>query len=749
MSQLRYRSLVSLVTVIICCVATEVAYGQGTLTDSLVLRNPTNGRTTLLASPLVPVVSPWYLTLPGTVGTSNSLLFSTVTGDNAELSWLAPGANNTVLTISGGVPQWLAGDSWLLLGNAAVNEATQFLGTQDDRDLNLRSNNLTRIRVNQELDQGVEVFRPTSTDALYNVLTLSLNMENSGGWAVATDGTSGLLNTIDFGSAGPGGAAQTGTLFGNRTRILMNRGAGHTYNRIVGYGALWQATNTASISSLIGFLSEESALSSTHTTTNLYHFRSELNGAGTVTNLFGYSMATPSGTLNNVVAFDASNIPTGAGNRYAFRYDASGGNQPFAVSAGGNITSGTLTPLATSRILITSMAATGARAIDVDMTGTTTSSGLVVRNVGATGTDDAGVLIGSAVAGTGTAIRISGVAGFNSPNTGVDMVFSTTGINAVPRSMGAGVGVSVGVPSGNRTRIGGEFFSRASGGNALGLRADVNATAALGSFGIGGLLQTSGITGTLWPLVVTSENNNDVYLGSTLADQPSALSSVLAGTSNLNTTYLHNARISGSAVFVGSTSGTVSLAAPAVVTTHDYRLPTAQGTVGAALRIASVAGVSSQLAWTDDPVAPAPLFARRTADIAYNSNALANDAQLLLALAVSNIYEFEAMIAYDGTTSADDLQIAFTVPAGASIRWGVTGGNGVSVSPSSIDASGTAISDIPVNTTTPGNDVMIMVKGLVVMGATAGNLQLRVATTTVGKTVRLLTNSYIKASRMN
>ncbi|MBK7034039.1 MAG: hypothetical protein IPH49_12430 [Ignavibacteria bacterium] len=519
MTTSRYCLLLLVAFVLFVNGATDVV-AQGTLTDSLVLRNPTNGRTSLLPNAAVPPATPWYLILPSNVGVTGSLLSSSVTGDASTLSWLTPGADNTVLTIVGGLPQWSAGNNWLLTGNAGTLDATNFLGTTDAVDLILRSSNEIRVRVNQEFNEATDITRPTSLDGSYSALRVGMNFQNTGGFAIPQDNTRGFINSIDWGAGGPGGAAQIGTLYSNWTQQSMQRGAGHTYANLVGDYYQWVATNTSTIGTVTGYWSERSSSSANNTVGTLYHFRAELPGNGTVTDLFGFHMGTPSGTLNNVAAFNAADIPSGAGSRYFLRYAAAGGNQPFAVSADGSITSGTLTPLANSRMLVTNITAASGRAIDIDMTATTTSSGLVVRNIGATGSDDAGVLIGTAAAGTGTGIRIGGVATFNPPSTGIDVTMSSTGLNVTPNSTGSGVGVSVGTSVGARTRIGAELFSRASGATSYGLRSDVNATAAVGSVGIAGRLSTSGVTGTLYPLVVSSENNSDVYLGSTIADQP-------------------------------------------------------------------------------------------------------------------------------------------------------------------------------------------------------------------------------------
>lgn len=725
------------------------ASAQGTLTDSLVLRNTTNGRTSLLPNAAVPPATPWYLILPPDVGVTGSLLSSSVTGSASTLSWLPPGANNTVLTVIAGVPTWVAGNNWLLTGNTGTSDVTNFLGTTDAMDLILRSNNEIRLRVNQEFNGAVDVTRPTSLDGSYSALSVGMNFQNTLGYAIPQDNTRGFINSIDWGAAGPGGVAQVGTLYSNWTQLSMQRGVGHNYSNLVGDYFQWVATNTSTIGSVTGYWSERSSGSSNNTLGTLYHFRAELPGDGTVTDLFGFHMGTPAGTLNNVAAFNANDIPSGAGNRYFLRYNAAGLNQPFAVSADGSITSGTLTPLANSRMLITNLPATSGRAIDIDMTATTTSSGLVVRNIGATGSNDAGVLIGTAASGTGTGIRIGGVATFNSPSTGIDVTMSSTGLNVTPNSTGTGIGVSVGTFAGARTRIGGEYYSRATGNTSYGLLSDVNATAAPGSLGIAGRFSTSGNTGDLFPLVVSSANDADVYLGSTLLDQPAALATEFVGASNLNTTYMYDARVSGSQIFVGSVAGTLAMRAAATVTTHDYILPDAIGATGAALRILSIAGTTATLAWSPEPPAPAPEFAYVTADQTFAATALANVTDLVLTgLLAGKVYEFEALIAYDGLNAGADLQIAFVTTNTVSIRWSAFGLGGASVAPVSVTGSGTAITDIPTNATAFGTDMSIHVKGLIIVDAIDGTLQMQAATTTAGNQVRILQGSFIKATRM-
>jgi hypothetical protein len=99
--------------------------------------------------------------------------------------------------------------------------------------------------------------------------------------------------------------------------------------------------------------------------------------------------------------------------------------------------------------------------------------------------------------------------------------------------------------------------------------------------GFGGLFDVAAGTKTQALAVI---GGADVYLGSSNADQPSALTSFL-GTGNTNTTRVFNIRTSGTQTYVGSTSGTVGISAPATITTpYSLVLPNAQGAASTFLR---------------------------------------------------------------------------------------------------------------------------------------------------------------------
>lgn len=195
------------------------------------------------------------------------------------------------------------------------------------------------------------------------------------------------------------------------------------------------------------------------------------------------------------------------------------------------------------------------------------------------------------------------------------------------------------------------------------------------------------------------------------------------------------------------------LAPLGLAATRTYTLPSTIPIVpGAALRVASTpapTATTATLEWTSEAVAPAPTFSYTTADQSLATTTM-TDLTLLGAagLVASKVYEFEALIAYDGTSTDANLKLMVVVtPAPTSIRWGIVGATGIGLSPSSVTNVSSALVDLPVSTTDPGRDNTILLKGLVVLSGATSTLQIRGAATSSG-TVRILQGSYVKATRM-
>jgi hypothetical protein len=294
---------------------------------------------------------------------------------------------------------------------------------------------------------------------------------------------------------------------------------------------------------------------------------------------------------------------------------ASGANERMRILGTGEIGIGATAPTTGHMLTIASVPATAGVGLNIDLTGTTTSSGVTIRNIGNNGGNDAGIVLGTTSNGTGTAMRIGSVAGFNDPGVGIEIEASSNGITYQSTNTGSGIGFRSGVTA-TRPRIGIEAFSRGtSGADAVAVRGNANATTA--GNGIAGHFLTEGTTGNLWPLIVSSGNNNDVYLGSSAADVPASLSTIV-GTTNANTTFMNNAQLSGtilqrgnaqianaagSTASIGNATGTITLSGTAA--TPNITMTSVGGTANATVPVgydralvANASGLVSQASFS-------------------------------------------------------------------------------------------------------------------------------------------------------
>lgn len=100
------------------------------------------------------------------------------------------------------------------------------------------------------------------------------------------------------------------------------------------------------------------------------------------------------------------------------------------------------------------------------------------------------------------------------------------------------------------------------------------------------------------------------------------------------------------------------------------------------------------------------------------------------------IFSWRGWVFYDASATAD-IKFAFTIPAGATMRWGIQalGPGGTNPIYTSISGSGTAISCGALGV---GTVLFAYFAGEVTMGATAGNLQLQAAQNTSDASVTLV-----------
>lgn len=110
------------------------------------------------------------------------------------------------------------------------------------------------------------------------------------------------------------------------------------------------------------------------------------------------------------------------------------------------------------------------------------------------------------------------------------------------------------------------------------------------------------------------------------------------------------------------------------------------------------------------------------------------------------IFQFEARVFYDASTTAD-IKFAFTIPAAATMRWGVSafGTAGTNPTYGTATASATAV---PVGGLGVATVLLALITGEVTMGATGGNLQLQAAQNTSDPSVTtIFTRSFMEVWR--
>ncbi len=169
------------------------------------------------------MVADWTLLPPLTVGTSNSIPVSTVTGSSSQLNWLAPGANGTVLSIVAGAPTYTSLDpvAWLLVGNSGAI-ASSFVGpTTASIPLNFATANATpgsmnwylgtvaaaNLRMSLSTASGFQI--GNATNAVNTSVTGTLSSTGTTTLASAASSNVAILNAATPGTFTVNGTALT------------------------------------------------------------------------------------------------------------------------------------------------------------------------------------------------------------------------------------------------------------------------------------------------------------------------------------------------------------------------------------------------------------------------------------------------------------------------------------------------------------------------------------------------------------
>ena len=146
---------------------------------------------------------------------------------------------------------------------------------------------------------------------------------------------------------------------------------------------------------------------------------------------------------------------------------------------------------------------------------------------------------------------------------------------------------------------------------------------------------------------------------------------------------------------------------------------------------------------------PTGVFARKTANETRVDNTRADDSELKVALAANKVYRFDAAFFYSNASNTPDIKFRFNVPAGATLLMAeqVLTSGATSVA-GSIVAEGLAAGvDSIAGAGFTSAVVNARFTGIVVMGSTAGNLQIQWAqnVTDAANGTTLYANSFIHA----
>lgn len=136
-------------------------------------------------------------------------------------------------------------------------------------------------------------------------------------------------------------------------------------------------------------------------------------------------------------------------------------------------------------------------------------------------------------------------------------------------------------------------------------------------------------------------------------------------------------------------------------------------------------------------------FGIKTANqnLTLSSTTLQDVTQLVFAMPTAGTFTFRGIVYYESATAAD-IKFAFTIPAGATMRWNILGVVTTATSTGDATFTTTTTSDSSVSFGGAGAGVTLcaQIEGDYTAGGTAGNLQFRAAQATSDATQTIITS---------
>lgn len=124
-----------------------------------------------------------------------------------------------------------------------------------------------------------------------------------------------------------------------------------------------------------------------------------------------------------------------------------------------------------------------------------------------------------------------------------------------------------------------------------------------------------------------------------------------------------------------------------------------------------------------------------------SSTALQNVTSIVVAMPAAGTFTFRGVVYYEATTVAD-IKFAFTIPAGASMRWNIMGVavGGAGTGDATFSTTTTSDASISFGGAGAGTTLAAQIEGDYAAGGTAGNLQFRAAQNTSEASSTIITS---------
>lgn len=178
---------------------------------------------------------------------------------------------------------------------------------------------------------------------------------------------------------------------------------------------------------------------------------------------------------------------------------------------------------------------------------------------------------------------------------------------------------------------------------------------------------------------------------------------------------------------------------------QNVTLPSTLPTVGQTLAVTAVSGNNITTEW----VSPGGTIAKSTfkvqkTDETNTSNVTFEDVNdLFVPVTANKVYELNTVIRFYSSTAAANIEVNFSVPAGTTISWYY---NLIFPSPGEDNGGYTEATNLEFNTDVAPAQRIYELRGIVITGATPGNVQLRFRRINggAGDVITLLKNSILR-----